>query len=524
MATFHDTRRYAAALLLLSSAACLSPRATPPAGPVPAGTPSAPAPSPAPPQAPAPAPAPTGPELRRAAIARIHEVADSIVTAPDFANARWGLLVFDPATGDTLYSHDAGKLFMPASNMKLVTSTVAMTQLGADYRFPTVLAARGRVKAGVLHGDLLVIGSGDPSVSDHMLGDAMIPLRAMADSLAARGIKRIAGRVLAYGDAFPGPNIGYGWSWDDLGDSYSARVDELEFNEGFSVVHVKGATRAGRTAIVTTTPATHFPLVRNRARTVAAGGETKLTVVKDTTTGYVVVTGTIGARDSAAFEVTHFDPDAAYVEALREATRARGIGISWYRADTTAKIDTLVTWQSPTLAEILPALLKPSQNQVAEALFRAAAIRATGSGSADSARANSTRQLVAWGARPDGFVLRDGSGLSRYNYLSPETLLHVLEAARRLPPAAFQAWYDALPVAGVDGTLDNRMKGTPAEGNVHAKTGTISNARSLSGFVTTADGQRLEFVMLGNNYTTPTSEVSRAQDVLAATLASLRLR
>jgi len=163
---------------------------------------------------------------------------DSLVEAQEFSNAHWGILVVDPERGDTLYSRNAGKLFMPASNMKILTSATALTQLGADFRYRTTFGARGQVSGGTLTGDLVVIGRGDPSVSDHMLHDAMLPIRAIADSIAARGIHHVTGRVAAAGDHFPGSELGFGWSYDDFEDSYSAPVDELLFNEGFSELHV----------------------------------------------------------------------------------------------------------------------------------------------------------------------------------------------------------------------------------------------------------------------------------------------
>src|SRR3954469_15240986 len=150
---------------------------------------------------------------------------DSVVNAPEFANGHWGVLVVN-TRGDTLYSHNAGKLFMPASNQKILTSAVAFTQLGPDYRYRTSFVAHGAIEGGVLNGDLGVVGRGDPSVSDHMRGDAMQPLRDIADSLAARGITRIRGRLLAEGNAFPEAVLGFGWSWSDFEDDYSAPTDE----------------------------------------------------------------------------------------------------------------------------------------------------------------------------------------------------------------------------------------------------------------------------------------------------------
>ncbi len=180
--------------------------------------------------------------------------------------------------------------------------------------------------------------------------------------------------------------------------------------------------------------------------------------MKDSTTWDVILEGQIAVHDSATIEVTHHDPDAAYVAAVGEALAEKGITIDQGWADTTARVDTLATLTSPPLSEILKALMKPSQNQIAEMLFRTVAITKP----ADSARAVVGRQIASWGvAVPSEAIVRDGSGLARYDYISPRTVVRILDAMRKAP--TFQVFYDALPIGGVDGTIRNRMKGTPAE-------------------------------------------------------------
>src|SRR5438105_3609741 len=160
-------------------------------------------------------------------VAELRSAIDSMADAPEFHNAFWGVLVVDPERGDTLYSRNAGKLFLPASNMKIITSSVALEQLGPDFTYRTTLIGRGPIQGGTLTGDLAVIGRGDPTISDHMWVDAMIPLRALADSLAARGIRRVAGRIVANGNAFPGPRRRFGYAWGALEPPDSARRDRL---------------------------------------------------------------------------------------------------------------------------------------------------------------------------------------------------------------------------------------------------------------------------------------------------------
>jgi serine-type D-Ala-D-Ala carboxypeptidase/endopeptidase (penicillin-binding protein 4) len=457
------------------------------------------------------------------------QFADSVANAPEWRSAHWGFLVVDPGKGETLYSRNADKLFVPASNQKLITGSTALAQLGTAYRWTTTLLARGPVRGGVLEGDLVARGDGDPSISAHMRGDALAPLRALADSLRARGVTRVRGRVAAAPSPFTDAPLGFGWAWDDLDEPYSAGVDALYFNEGFTEIVVRGGARAGDVVRAATRPAATYPTLIVRATTVArpssaadsAKHRTALTVGFDSSRAGVLVAGTIVEGDSAVLELAFRDQRAAYLAALREALRAGGITIDEARTDTTARLDSLVAMQSPTLREVLPYFEKPSQNQIGEILFKTIALRATGVGRADSAQQVVGRQLVAWGASPDGFAVRDGSGLSRHDFVSPRTLVHVLDAMRRHPD--FRVFYDALPVAGVDGTIGKRMRGTAAQGNVHAKTGYVDKARSLSGYVTTADGRLLLFSALCNNYSLPTSAVERVQDALAIRLANLQL-
>lgn len=408
-----------------------------------------------------------GPSGSSGSLADLRATIDSMADAPEFSNAHWGILIVDPERGDTLYSRNAGKLFMPASNMKILTSATALAQLGPDYRFKTTFAARGLTTDGTVDGDLVVVGRGDPSVSDHMLRDAMIPLRAIADSLVQRGIKRIAGRVVAGGDAFPGEVLGYGWSYDDFEDSYSAPTDELLFNEGFSELHVRGGDRPGDPVRVETRPARSFPTVHITARTVDAASDATarrqantLRARKDSSSWEIILEGGLAARDSAVIEVTDHDPATSYLAAFREALREKGIAIDGGATDTSAHLETLATLSSPPLSEILKALMKPSQNQIAEMLFHTVALESTGVGSSDSGRVVVERQIANWGvAVPTEAVVRDGSGLARYDYISPRTVVRILDAMHRSPN--FKVYYDALPIGGVDGTIRNRMRGRP---------------------------------------------------------------
>lgn len=396
---------------------------------------------------------------------------DSMVNDPMFSSANIGLLIVNSRTHDTLYSRNAGKLFMPASNQKLLSSAVALHQLGPNYRFRTVVARRGELKDGVLNGDLVVIGNGDPSISDRMRGNAMTAMQAIADSIIAHGVKQITGTLRPGGDALPDAIYGYGWELDDMRTS-GTPTDELLFNEG------------------------QERYIRHTAR----GDSVDL----------------IGTQN----------PTLSYLSALDTAFRARGVtsgGTSAVIVPLTEHLDTLYVFDSPPLKDILPPFLKPSQNQIGEILIKTLGRERLGVGIADSGAVVITRQLREWGVDSLGVLVYDGSGLSRHDLVTPETIVKILTNMQQ--DTAFQVFYDALPIAGVDGTIRTRMRNTPAANNLHAKTGTIEFVRSLSGYVTDADNDRLIFSFLSNHFVVPVAQISRVQDavgVLMATYSSRR--
>jgi D-alanyl-D-alanine carboxypeptidase/D-alanyl-D-alanine-endopeptidase (penicillin-binding protein 4) len=416
-----------------------------------------------------PAGGPPTPE--RAPLEALRRSIDSLVANPRLANAQVGVLIVNPATGDTLYSHNAGKLFMPASNQKVLTAAVALAQLGPDYRFTTVIGTRGTRKDSVLTGDLIVVGTGDPTISDRFHGSAATAMEAIADSIRARGITRVTGALVQGGNAFPDSIYGYGWEWDDLTGSSGAPVDELLYNEG---------------------------MVQRPA--------------------------TIEGRDTTIRVATR-TPGYAYLSALYLALTRRRVavdGLVRLEIDTlAAPYDTIYTFQSPPLSEILKHFMKPSQNQIGEVLLKTVGREKTGVGVADSGAAVVTRQLYEWGVDSTGVIVYDGSGLSRHNLVSPETMVKTLVAMMR-DSTTFAVFHDALPIAGVDGTIRNRMTGTAAENNLRAKTGTIEFVRSLSGYVSTAADELLVFAFLTNHFTVPVSEVTRLQDAIGVLLANYR--
>jgi len=470
------------------------------------------------------APARVGTTARRG----LRTLADSLLDDRVFRSAHWGVLVVDPVHGDTLYSRNAGKLFMPASNQKLVTGAVALAVLGAEYRWETRVLGAASPVDGVLTGDLAVVAAGDPTWSDSLAGgDVLAPMRAFADSLHARGIREVTGRLLRGADHFPDSTLGYGWAWDDLDYSYSAPVDELFFNEGYATITVVGGAIAGQPVQVRRAPSRVVPELARVDVVTADTGRSRVQWTADVRGARpaLTLTGRVRAGDSVTVDVALRDPAGAWLDAFAEVLLARGIvlrgGVDARSiADTTGMV-TLASRRSPPLAQVLARFEKPSQNQIGELLFKTLGLHRTGVGTADSGRVVVERQLVAWGIDSAGFAVRDGSGLSRHDYLTPETVLRVLDTMRRHPD--FRVFYDALPVAGREGTLRTRMRGSPAEGNLRAKTGTLDKARALSGYLTSGDGRLLLVSMLANNHVVPNREVERVQDAIAVWLAGTAL-
>jgi D-alanyl-D-alanine carboxypeptidase/D-alanyl-D-alanine-endopeptidase (penicillin-binding protein 4) len=472
-----------------------------------------------------PAPAPVA-----TAEATIAAALDSIFNDTAFASAHWGVLVRSLESGRTLYARNAGRMFVPASNMKIVTASAALEVLGPEYRYVTRVAASGPVRNGVLHGDLVVIGSGDPTISDRFHGDVRTVFRAWADSLRAHGVRRITGGVVGNDDVFDDVPLGRGWAWDDAEDSYSAEIGGLELNEGFVTVRVAPAP-GQRAATVTTDPVSDewVPVVGN-VWMGAAGTAPQVTVHRADSLSGVSVSGTLPPDTTVEAEVSVRNNTRFFASVLRQALLEAGIAVGGQSLDADddpargrpESSTVLFTHTSPPLREILPGFLKPSQNQIGEILLKTLGHELRGMGSAGAGIAAIDSMAAAWGLPRRLLAQADGSGLSRYNLVAPEFLAALLERESRSP--GFAILFDALPVAGREGTLATRMRGTPAEANVHAKTGTLSGVRSLSGYVTTAAGERMVFSMLVNHHTLSSRDADRVAEAALMRLIALDRR
>ena len=257
---------------------------------------------------------------------------DSMVDDVQFRNAHWGILIVDPERGDTVYAHNADKLFMPASNQKIVTGSVGLTQLGADFQWRTVVELRGTRQGETFAGNVIVHGRGDPTWSDYMHGgDAQAAFAPVADALSARGIKRIVGEIVAEGNTFGDAPYGFGWAYDDFDFGYSAPVDELFYNEGFFTLKVKAPAGLAKPVVVSSNPLLTYPKVIVRAisreRSDSVGDHRDLDVSWDSTASVVIVGGSMPMGDSANIEVAYRHPNDAALAAMSEFLVSRGLRI-----------------------------------------------------------------------------------------------------------------------------------------------------------------------------------------------------
>ncbi|GAA4902145.1 D-alanyl-D-alanine carboxypeptidase/D-alanyl-D-alanine-endopeptidase (penicillin-binding protein 4) [Stackebrandtia albiflava] len=454
--------------------------------------------------------------------ARLTAALDEILADDRLYGSQAGLVVADAQTGDILYDRGGNQRLVPASNTKLLTSAAAMEILGADHRFVTDVAHDGRIRGKTLHGDLYLRGTGDPT----MLAE---DYDALAARIAEAGVKTVKGDLVADDTAYDAVRLGPEWGWDDQSYYYSAQISALtvapdtDYDAGTVIVTVDGG-ESGDAPEVSVEPATDYVDFDIRATTVAADGETDLTVEREHGTNTIVVTGEIAAGDSVGEWVTVWEPTGYAADVFASALREHGVRVKGdvrLGEATPADAEVLADHRSMPLSELLVPFMKLSNNGHAETLTKAIGLHVSGEGSWPAGLAAVEDFVAGLGMDTDAQRQSDGSGLSRWNLIPPREFIDLLVSARGAD--WFDAWYASLPVACdserfVGGTLRSRMCDTPAEGNVRAKTGSLTSVSGLSGYVTDADGRELVFSLISNDYLA--GSVKNLEDAVAITLAS----
>ena len=460
-----------------------------------------------------------------------------LVSNTGWTNDEWSVLAVSLDNGDTLFAHNPHLSLAPASNIKLFTTAAALYFLGPDFRYTTFLMADGDIVDGTLVGDLVLYGTGDPTISDRF-GTRRSVWQAFADTLLALGVTRVTGDIVGDASYFGGSGTGEGWQTSYMNASYAAPASALTYAENVATVRVAPGPGPGMPPEVTLVPGGEGIAIRNEATT-TAGGRSSIRVARDAYDGPVVVSGRI-ARGAAPIQraVVVSDPERFAAGTLRYELEERGImiegrvrsartpeespvtGRSVFAPafEQTEPLHVLAVHTSPPLLEILSIINHKSHNQMAEQAIRTVGRVVTGAGTvAGGARGVQAmlEQQLGNDANMD-LHIADGSGLSVMNRASAATFVRLLDVMAHSP--MWNAYRSTLPQAGAPGGL-RRMYRTAAEGNLRAKTGTINHVSALSGYVQATNGEHIAFSIIANNVPS-TWRAKRIEDGIGSRLAA----
>lgn len=487
-------------------------------------------PSPSPTLLPSPSPTPTRP------VQTLDDLQSKIrqrLFDPLVRRGRVGVKIASLTSGKVIFEQDSEKYFMPASNMKNFTVAAALDRLGSNFRFVTSVYANSLPEQdGTLRGDLRIYGRGDVSISTAFnSGDYYKGLDNLVDRIAAAGVKRIEGSIVGDESYFKGFHIPVTWEWDDLQAYYGAEISALPLNDNAVDISVTPAS-SGSPCMVTISPPNTIFQITNLCTT--GGSRRDLSVVKRLDRNVIEVTGNIPTGDEGyRSSIAITKPAELFVQLLKQRLELRGITVAGQArlqpqniAADPAQIE-IAKLESPPLSLVAAKTMKPSQNMFTETLLWTLGeeMRRRTDGTNGAAAQNrpdsSTLGINAVkaflkhaGAADDGIIQYDGSGLSRHNLITPSAVVSLYTYMAKSPNNL--AWRESLTIAGVDGTLANRMRGTTAQANFRGKTGTIDQVSALSGYVTTAAGEQLVVSILVNNVALTRNRTSLADDIAVA--------
>ncbi len=465
---------------------------------------------------------------RTAAAERFATRVSRILETPPVSKGEWGILVLDAITGQTLYEKNADSFFVPASNMKLFTTALALDTLGPDYRFRTTLETSGTLNDGFIQGDLILVGRGDPNLSNRKFpydtkeefdGPPERVLNELADQLVLKGVRQISGDVVGDDSYFPRERYPDGWEIDDMVWEYGAAVSAIVLNDNTVTLTVVAGAKAGEPVSISPELATPDFSVRNEVATVATREKGELRLTREPGSSTVVVSGTIAAGSPPRKLVLAVqEPALSAATILARLLADRGIKIVGktraHHDPNPPGIDrtVLAEHQSLRLGDTVKLVNKISQNLHTEVLLRTAA-RQQGPWTTPEDLPKFPLSFYERAGIVAGDVIQtDGSGLSRHDLVTPRAVVALLQYAQKQP--WFLPYYLSLPISGIDGTLTERMKNAGMTGKIHAKTGSVAHVRALSGYADTASGRRIIFSFLSNNVGGSGREVHDAIDGL----------
>ena len=431
--------------------------------------------------------------------AQLGPALDKILNLPPSVKGRLSAHVVDLEAGEVLYDHRGGAPLIPASNMKLVVMAAAIDQFGRDHKFPTILAIRDT--------DLVVIGSGDPTIGDERLAEMREEkitalLHQWAGALKAAGIKQIPGNIVV-DDLILDLNFTHPkWPANQYQSWYEAPIGGLNFNAN-CVEALVIPTQPGKPARIRLIPANGLIKIENKTFT---GKKNTVVVTRRKGTDTLVLSGTV-ARKGKLQEVTVRDPGLYFGSVFKAVLAREGIPVGGKVVRerirlSNGKLPTdchLVEIHRTPLADVLGRCGKDSLGMMAEGLFKALGARQSGLGTWDSGRSAVHAFLRNVGVPADQVTVDDGSGLSRYNRLSAAAATQILRHVYHAAPADFELLRDSLAVAGTDGTLKKRLKHADTKGRIYGKTGTINGVRTLAGYIHTHSDRWLAFAIFYNH-------------------------
>lgn len=443
--------------------------------------------------------------------AQLSSAINTIINHPQFSRVRWGILVKPLSSEKILYSQDSQKYFISASNMKLFTTAAALQKLGEDFRIRTSIYDES-------NGVLRVVGRGDPSLKNAQL-------RILSKQLYQQGIRQI-NQLIADDSYFQGEVVNSSWEWEDIQADYGAPVNSLIVNENASILTSLPQTIGQPLKIQWNDPTeTYHWKVENNSVTTEADKPGFVQVNRDLKGQIIRINGQLAVNSQPDITgLAVFDPIANFIRQFRQNLAREGITVKETASSNLSKNDKeIAAVESPPLAELLIETNVNSNNLYAEALLRSLAIkkpREKNQNTADIGLQVVRETLTQLGVEPEGYVIVDGSGLSRKNLTTPAALVQVLQGIGKSPQA--EVFRASLPIAGLNGTLKNRFLNTAAAGMVQAKTGSMTGISALSGYMNAPNYEPLVFSIIVNQSEQPGKVMRTAIDEIVILLAQLK--
>jgi len=439
---------------------------------------------------------------------------DAIANRPEFSRSRWGILIQPLSSTATLYSRDAQKYFIPASNVKLLTTAAALQKLGADFRIKT------SVYSGE-NGSLYVAGRGDPSIAEPQL-------KSLAQQLKRRGVDRV-NELIGDDSYFQGSAVNPNWEWEDAQAGYGAPINSLIFNQN-AIELLLSPQELGQPLKVTFAEpklANQWQ-IQNNSVTVAQNESEFIEVGREFERPAILVSGQlkVGAEPESAY-VAVVNPANNFLQHFQQVLAAEGIPVKQALvASVSGNFNQeLATVESPPLAQLVRETNRESNNLYAEVLLRLLGkvtdkVPQQQEDTDEIGLKELKTALTQLGVNPNSYILADGSGLSRHNLISPEALVQTLRFMANSPAASI--YRQSLPIAGESGTLKNRLNSTPNRVILQAKTGTLSGVSALSGYIEVPDYEPLVFSIIVNQSDLSAASMRSATDEIVLLLNRLR--